>query len=152
MLQNRKLFVRIAMAVFSVILLGTGYYVTSQSIVAEKAQYTGHEKHQVDLMFASKLTENFQTSAGDKDVIGAYFGKDIFEKIMTQKNCVGVRIYNARLDDGRQTYVVVGVDGNGRDLASGVLAEDAMPCPPFCGWPPSWLDGSSHGQQVAMAK
>jgi hypothetical protein len=60
------------------------------------------------------------------------FDRAIFDKILAQPGCAGVRMYYAEGADGVQTLVLVGVDVQGNDLSGGDIGDDHFPCPPFC--------------------
>lgn len=99
------------------------------------AQYTGNENHTITLDQAAKYVQNFKNNPTAPAIKGGYFGRNIFEKILAQTGCVGIRYYYAKMDDGSPTLVLVGVDGNGHDMTQGVLGEVIIPCPPFCDSP-----------------
>jgi hypothetical protein len=60
------------------------------------------------------------------------FHAEAFHRILGQPGCVGIRVYPATHDDGQQSLVLVGVDGQGNDMTGGELANDPWRCPPFC--------------------
>jgi hypothetical protein len=95
-------------------------------------QFTGNEDHSISLLDASRLTKNYRQKAGAGAQLGGFFGKSAIEAIINQSECVGLRIYNAILDDGKPTFVLCGVKANGDDIVNGELAEIAVPCPPNC--------------------
>jgi hypothetical protein len=64
---------------------------------------------------------------------GGMFFREELDAMLAQPGCAGVRIYFARKEDGKDTVVMTGVDADGRDMTSGVLMEEIIPCPPFCG-------------------
>jgi hypothetical protein len=99
---------------------------------AQQHQYTGNEDHVVTLDQAVKFVQNFSSNPTTPDIKGGYFGKNIFDKILSQSGCVGIRYYYAKTDAGVATLVLVGVDASGNDLTQGVLGEQIIPCPPFC--------------------
>jgi hypothetical protein len=82
-----------------------------------------------------KLIENFKNAPGVPTIKGGYFARNIFDMILSQPGCAGVRYYYAKKDDGTATIVLVGVDASGNDIAQGVLGDDSWPCPPYCGAP-----------------
>lgn len=94
--------------------------------------FSGNENHSITLDQATLLVKNFQSTAPESSILGEYFGRDAILSILNQDQCVGLRIYNGRKDDGTPVFVLVGVDGSGCDMKSGILAELGFPCPPFC--------------------
>ncbi len=95
-------------------------------------KYTGKENHMISLVEASILTRTYRESVDREKVKGNYFGRNIFESILSQDGCVGIRSYFAAFDDGSQTLVHVGTDENGNDMLRGIIADGGWPCPPFC--------------------
>lgn len=94
--------------------------------------FTGNEDHSIPLSTAAAWTKNYRdTNPGT--IKGHYFGKDIFQAILAQTNCVGVRIYYAIDDAGVKQLILVGVDANENDLYNGVLGDRSIKCPPTCG-------------------
>ncbi|MGH2566692.1 MAG: hypothetical protein ACRDGA_00005 [Bacteroidota bacterium] len=102
-------------------------------VKTRKVVFTGNENHHISLEDAARLTQRFRDSVPADAIKGGYFGRVIFENILAQKGCVGIRAYSARLENERQTFVLVGVISNGNDLWQGILGEQAVPCPPYCG-------------------
>ncbi|MBI4429906.1 MAG: hypothetical protein HY562_12405 [Ignavibacteriales bacterium] len=96
-------------------------------------KYTGKENHMISLVEASILTRTYRESEERGAVKGNFFGRYIFERILAQDGCVGIRSYFAAYDDGSPTLVHVGIDENGNDMIYGVLGDGGFPCPPFCG-------------------
>ena len=94
--------------------------------------FTGNEDHEMSLEEAAKLTKNYRDSVGADAMLGGFFGKTAVSAILNQTGCVGMRIYNGLLKDGKATYVLVGVNAAGEDLEDGEIAEIILPCPPNC--------------------
>lgn len=105
------------------------------SVNTVNAQYTGSEDHVVTLAQAAKYIQNFKNHPTAPTIKGGHFARNIFEKILAQPGCVGIRYYYAALDDGSPTMVLVGVNGDGNDMEQGIIAETIFPCPPVCGSP-----------------
>ncbi|HEY6952498.1 MAG TPA: hypothetical protein VI758_08820 [Bacteroidota bacterium] len=87
--------------------------------------FTGDEQHVISLEKGIELTRNYRKSTGKNAEAGTYFGREIFEKILGQNTCVGIRIYYARQTNGRPTLVLTGAQTNGDDLFQGTLAQEA---------------------------
>jgi len=95
--------------------------------------FTGDENHSITLAEALNFVENFRKEKSPDEIKGGYFSHEIYEKILTQEGCVGIRCYFAENLDGSPTIAMVGVNSKGDDLVNGVIGEDILPCPPFCG-------------------
>ena len=131
MKPNNK-FTHILTVASAVSLFVVFYFGTFQSTHAEKSLYTGKEHHEVSLESAQRWTGKFQLDAKPGDIMAGYMAQNIFKKILEQPGCIGIRIYNAKLDSGQPTFVLVGVDGDGNDMVEGVIGEDVLPCPMWC--------------------
>jgi hypothetical protein len=107
----------------------------ASGISARQQQITGTENHIITLDQAVKYIQNYTFSPTAPTTKGGLFARSIFDKILSQPGCIGVRYYYAKKDDGTPTLVLVGVDAGGNDLPGGILGEDSFPCPPFCGAP-----------------
>ncbi len=94
--------------------------------------FTGKEDHSITLDEATNLTRNYRNKARKDAIRAGFFGKEILQKILDQKNCVGIRIYYGEANDGKSQLVLVGSDAQEKDLTGGVLAEKMLPCPPYC--------------------
>ncbi len=129
---NRKIVTRLITSLFLMLLIVAFILLSYESTKAEKILYTGRENHVISLDKARRLTEAYQNAAKTGDMVGAYLGKDIFQKILNQQECVGIRIYNAVSESGSPTFVIVGVDGNGNDIIGGPIGDEVKPCPPYC--------------------
>jgi hypothetical protein len=93
--------------------------------------YTGDENHGITLTEASLLTANYRNSHPTNPTKGFYYGKQAILGILTQENCVGIRIYYAQDADSNPTMVICGVDSSGNDLYQGQLAEFGHKSPPY---------------------
>lgn len=91
--------------------------------------------HSISLALASAHTRRHRDALGgplrEGDHAGAFHADQVLS-ILQQKGCVALRIYQGRNEKGHPAPVLVGVDANGNDLTSGVVLEQAFPCPPWC--------------------
>lgn len=89
--------------------------------------------HRISLEDAAVLTRRYRQGgklrSGDS---GAFNGPQV-EELLKQPGCAGVRVYKGRDAEGMDALILVGVDGNGDDMANGMLLEFDFRCPPFCG-------------------
>lgn len=94
--------------------------------------YTGNEDHSISLTEASELTANYRNAQTDDYIRAEFFGKNAILDLLNQDNCIGMRIYYGLDNNGVKKLVLVGVDGNGNDLDSGVILDKGFPCPTYC--------------------
>ncbi len=87
---------------------------------------------QIPLAQAIQWTTNFRTANPGK-VKAHFFGSIIINDILAQPNCIGIRMYNALDDTNNPQIILVGVDANGDDMTSGIVADLSEPCPIACG-------------------
>lgn len=64
---------------------------------------------------------------------GGHFPREVFEAILAQPNCAGIRFYYGTNADGSPAIVLVGIDANDADMTDGEIIDTHFPCPPFCG-------------------
>ena len=95
------------------------------------AQYTGWN-HVVARTDAQRYVQNFRNNRVAPTINGVYFDKNIYEKILAQPECVGIRQYFALNDAKVMTLVLVGVDAKGNDIVTGTIGEGGLACPPLC--------------------
>jgi hypothetical protein len=95
--------------------------------------FTGNENHRIELQEAAKLTGNYRQASEPGALLGSYFGKSALLKVLNQTDCIGIRIYYALNDDGKQQFVISGVNSAEDDLFQGELLEYGTGCPPNCG-------------------
>jgi hypothetical protein len=70
----------------------------TNSVGARPQQYTGNENHVITLEQAVKYIQNFKNFPKTPTTKGAFFGKSIFDKILAQPGCVGIRFLSASTD------------------------------------------------------
>jgi hypothetical protein len=109
-----------------------GSTVRVKSVAAQQQKFTGNENHMITLDAATRYIQNYSSKPAVPSIKGGYFGRNIFERILAQEGCVGIRYYYAKTDSGASTLVLVGVDTTGNDLVGGVIGETTIPCPPYC--------------------
>jgi hypothetical protein len=64
---------------------------------------------------------------------GYFAGEEKLNMILEQEGCIGLRIYNGYgLEESKTNLVIVGVDGNERDMTSGLILEKTLGCPGVC--------------------
>lgn len=96
------------------------------------AQNLQTKNHEVSVETATTLIKNYQNRPTVPNLKSGLFSRNIFDKILSQPRCAGIRYYYAKLSDSTHTLVIVGVDSVGVDLAKGIIGETIWPCPPLC--------------------
>lgn len=92
--------------------------------------FTGNEEQGITLAEAELLTQAYR-SANPGAVLGEYFGKKILMDILSQTNCVGIRMYYGLSAEGEPQPVLAGVYANGNDIVDGTLGDRAAKSPPY---------------------
>ncbi|TBX66137.1 hypothetical protein EZL74_11150 [Flavobacterium silvisoli] len=68
-----------------------------------------------------------------EEVKASYMGRVNFMKLLEQKDCIGIRIYNGYdVKEERLNVVLVGVDFEGNDMTNGLIMDRTVPCPSYC--------------------
>lgn len=63
---------------------------------------------------------------------GGHFPRAVFDELLAQSGCAGVRFYFGCKLDGSLALVLVGMTEGEQDMTDGLIAADFYPCPPFC--------------------
>jgi hypothetical protein len=78
------------------------------------------------------MTHAFQNSSiGSNQTIAGIVDKTNLITLLNQEGCTGVRIYNALNEEGKITFVLVGVNGNNEDMTNYILDRCYL-CPTDC--------------------
>jgi len=96
-------------------------------------EFNENTNHSISLADAAAMTKKFRDGAGQGAIIASAFNKKALQNILDQENCIGIRMYYAKNENGELTLVLVGVKDNGDDIYDGELAEWGANCPPNCG-------------------
>ena len=62
----------------------------------------------------AKMVKDYYDSFGENQA--HFVGRNIIEKILSQPDCTGIKIYKALNAEGEPTYVFVGVDKTGKAI------------------------------------
>lgn len=82
---------------------------------------------------AKELIQNYKEANIDSIKRAFRYDKNLLEEVLSDNSeCSGLRIYMGLNDDGDQCLVIVGVDGNGKDLTDNKILEYGTPCPDHC--------------------
>lgn len=96
------------------------------------AQTMPIQDHQISLVDAKRYIANYSQNPTAPTIKAGFFWRTIFDKILEQPGCVGIRIYYAKMDDGSPTFVIVGVDEHEKEITAGIIGQVVKPCPPYC--------------------
>lgn len=86
----------------------------------------------ISLQEASEMTARYRATIQPGDTIAVAGSKTIFEQILAQPGCEGLRMYFAIDDNGAKTLVAVGVDNQENDMTQGLIADNFGFCPKRC--------------------
>ena len=101
----------IATMVFALGVLTIAWSLPQSATADEQARLTGNENHNIELLDAQQMIHHFQMNNPEQDVVGGYFGKAAFQRILNQDGCVGIRYYFGISEDG---ILHSGGNSNGR--------------------------------------
>lgn len=85
----------------------------------------------ITLTAAAAMTAEFRKNYPNATK-AVYYTNDVYEDIISQEGCEGIRIYNAINSDNKLTNVLVGVDRFGNDMVNGKVYDSGLPCPTVC--------------------
>jgi len=94
--------------------------------------FKGNEPHEVSAEQGKGYIRAWRSNNQGAQVRGHFFGRDVLVKMLAEPNVVGLRFYHARGEKGAETLVITSVDAEGNDRWDGTVAEQAVPCPPYC--------------------
>ena len=89
--------------------------------------------HAVAKGLRTRYIRKFADGAGRLEP-GAY-NRKIFDKILCQQGCVGIRFYPGLDEKGNVTLLFCGIDRYGNDILAGTIGDIPFRCPPMCSAP-----------------
>lgn len=91
-------------------------------------------RHEVTHADARRMRKRAITALGTQEGLGraAGYHREIFDKILAQPACVGVRCYPGLDDKGEFTMLFCGFDAKGNNILKGTIGDLPYRCPPFC--------------------
>lgn len=95
-------------------------------------EFTGKEGGQITLNEAMIMTKTYRDQAPLGAKMSFAVGEDLIHRILSQKDCKGLRVYNAINEFGDATLVFIGINHLGQDLYNGLIVDKVLPCPPIC--------------------
>ena len=81
---------------------------TGQNVLSSQRSLTAEVGEDIGLELGMKMVKDYFDATGDR--LNHFVGKNILIKILSQPDCVGIKIYKALNEEGIQTYVMVGLD------------------------------------------
>lgn len=99
--------------------------------------------HSISREAAVALIMRYRENTKPGAQLATMFPRDVYERLLAQPGCAGVRAYDGLAEDGTRQTILVGVDEDGNDMAGGLMFDTAYPCPPYCNDPP---EGGLAGQ------
>lgn len=93
--------------------------------------FNGTEGAPIALEKAAEWTANYRNNAPSDAIKAHFIGKDGLNAILTQDGCMGVRIYYAIDDKGKQQLILVGANAAENDMTE-LVYDETNPCPNRC--------------------
>lgn len=94
--------------------------------------FDGNEAGSIPLTTAAEYTANYRDE-NPNSTNAHFFGKKIINDILKQTGCVGIRIYYGIDGNGAKQLILVGVNSSEDDLTNGIIGDNSLPCPTYCG-------------------
>jgi|688.fasta_scaffold524754_2 hypothetical protein len=94
--------------------------------------FTGDEGTVVTLAEAAEWTANYRKTIPEGDTIAHFVGKEKLLSILEQDDCVGIRFYYGKENDGAKNLIAVGANSAENDLIDGIIVERIIGCPTRC--------------------
>lgn len=92
--------------------------------------FNGTEGAAISLSVASAMTARYRQN-NPNQIKAHFFGKEILAEILSQHNCVGIRMYYGINENGDRELVLVGVDQGQNDILD-LVVDLSAPCPKAC--------------------
>ncbi len=83
--------------------------------IRSDVMFTGTEDHSISLTLAEQMMSRFQES-NPFDSYAWYFSREAISGLLSQEECVGIRIYGGRDVNGKFSLMVFGVYADGADI------------------------------------
>ena len=89
--------------------------------------------HKISIGEAKAMTKGHRDGSPQGTERAYAFPRDVFEKLLSNPDVKGIRLYHGKGADGKGSMIAVGVDADGNDIvANGDIFDRGFPCPPFC--------------------
>jgi len=87
---------------------------TEQNVLIQKKALSENVGEDIGFELGVKMVKDYYDATGDK--LSHFVGKNILIKMLSQPDCVGIKIYKALDEQKVQTYVMVGINSNGEPI------------------------------------
>jgi hypothetical protein len=118
--------------------------VVKGKVIEQQKSYTADSGKDIGYEAGAKMVKRHFDENPD-DVIAQFTGRNHFEKILSQSECVGIRTFYGLNELGIKTLIFVGVDKDGRNIIEleysdkknhlkhkAVIINGGTICPPNC--------------------
>ena len=110
--------------------------------------FTGNEGGPISREIAKNWTKNYQESESAREpgktiTRAHFFGKEKILKLLSEKECIGIRIYYGLDENNDQKLLLVGAKSDMDDIVpvdmksasedGPMILDLSWPCPPYCG-------------------
>jgi hypothetical protein len=97
----------------------------------------GGKNHRITHDTARRLRRRYIDKWGNhpEQLIPGAYDRCIFDKILRDPRCEGIRFYPGIDDEGQITILFCGVDRHGQDILVGTIGDLPWRCPPMCSKP-----------------
>jgi hypothetical protein len=96
---------------------------------------------EIGLKKGNEFIKAYETAFPD-EASGFIIGRNIIEKILAQPGCAGIHFRHALNEEGKKTFVQIGIDANGNEILrhtmvteNGIIASEEAIIADFIFWP-----------------
>lgn len=89
--------------------------------------------HRITFEAAAEMTRRYRSSSKAWPVRAGAFHADQVRELLAQKGCAALRVWYGINEKDEHVLILIGADGDDKDMKGGVLLEVSFPCPPMCG-------------------
>lgn len=93
----------------------------------------------IDPALAQKWIDNYAKDAAPGAITAEFFGFRRISELLGQGDAIGLRIYYAKDDEGKQRLILIAASPEEKNLAkvdgsgtAGMVLDQGLLCPPYC--------------------
>lgn len=88
--------------------------INNLSVVSEEKKFNANVGENVGYELGAKMVKDYHDLYKENSY--QFIGKNIIEQVLAQPDCIGINIIKALNEEGKKTYVIVGVRHDGSPI------------------------------------